>query len=177
MTHIPKKVNHAGVILPAFLFLIAAAAFGFSYYYPHIVYPAVFQFIAVVFAVLGIKFTSRYAMTEPEYHLYAPSDGHPSGVLTVTMVTGKRRTVVCELDLSLADAIYPVENAKKGRELYGKPTSTMRFSRNLFAPDRYLLFCHGEGGRRFAVSLELQDEIFTAALAEQILSHKDQIDN
>lgn len=168
MFYCPKKQNAACVVIPVMLGVIGITAIGFSFYYPHLSYPVIYQVLAVICLVFAVQIASRYALSVPVYELTDPKEPeHPCGLLRVDFEQGRRKKRQCELELTTAVALIPKEQAAQWEREHQKPHTIFKYQRNLFAKDAYRLYAQAEE-TTIALDLEISDERFYLLLAQRI---------
>lgn len=167
MKYSPKKINYAGIIVPAFLFVIGMLCFvGASYWgFP----VTVFQLISLICFTIAILILSRYGLCDWEYALTEECEEYPYGRLQVVKCAGSRRTPYADLDLSfsvlfLSSQESKVQKKEKTLAPYQKSISVVK---NMFARDVYELFIGFRAGNA-RLLLELNEELFFLELKRRV---------
>ncbi len=94
----PEKKNTAEKILVSLALVFAAASFGVSQL-KGIPYPAILQFIAVVFLTVAVALANRCILRSYTYTVTEP-DGAGERDFVITEHYGRKHTAVCRVSLS-----------------------------------------------------------------------------
>ncbi len=163
----PKKINHAGVIVPAFLLLIGVLCFVGTAWWGFPI--TVFQLISLLCFAIGILILSRYGLCNWEYALTEETEEYPYGRLQVVKRNGARLVPYADLDLSFAVLMLSAEERKAQAKEKTLPPyqKTVSVVKNMFAKDVYDLFIGFRAGNARLI-LELNDEAFYYALQARV---------
>ncbi len=167
MKYSPKKINYAGVIVPAFLFVIGMLCFvGAAYWgFPQ----TAFQLVSLLCFTIAILILSRYGLCDWEYALTEECEQYPYGRLQVVKRSGSRKTPYADLDLAFSVLFLSAQESKaqkKEKTLvpYQKSVSMVK---NMFARDVYELFIGFRAGNA-RLCLELNEETFYLELKRRV---------
>lgn len=106
-----KKRRERLVLLVSLL--LGSVSFGFSML-PAVLYPMLYQLLAVLCFVLSVWMLVRYLMRDYIFRVYPREDGKNGGPdLTITEIYGRKRTVVCRV--SVSDILEVEEITKENR--------------------------------------------------------------
>lgn len=134
----PEKKNTAEKILVSLALVFAAASFGVSQL-KGIPYPAILQFIAVVFLTAAVALANRCILRSYTYTVTEP-DGAGERDFVITEHYGRKHTAVCRVGLSQVLSVRTVRADEKAviRDAEKAANFIYRYLTQLF-PKEFLL--------------------------------------
>ncbi len=141
--------------------LITAILFFVSTSVPY--YQGLVRLLAFVSLIVSILLVVRYALTEFEYAVSC-------GSLSVTRITGNRRTVVCNVALETAVDLYEKRDYD---HLPSSEKAVIKYSLNQnLSADSFVFLCDFDGkGKRAMIEFE-PNEMFVSILKTEIARAK-----
>lgn len=134
----PENKNPAEKLLVSLALVFAAASFGVSQL-RGIPYPAILQFIAVVFLTVAVALANRCILRSYTYTVTEP-DGAGQRDFVITEHYGRKHTAVCRVGLSQLLSVRAVRADEKTviRDAEKAANFTYRYLTQLF-PKKFLL--------------------------------------
>lgn len=141
---------------------LGACSFGFSVL-PKVMYPMLYQLLAVLCFGLGVWMLIRYLMRDYMFRIALREDG-ANGLpdFTVTEAYGKKRTVVCRV--SVADVLSVEEITKENRNALKakqRKKDVYVYTGELCPPKLYLLTLQ-DGETTFFLQIYAEDAFIQA---------------
>ena len=144
MTYFSTRTKATATVLTVILFITAGVCACLERL--NLGYNGLFSVLMMASLVAMIQIAQRYLLSGYEYILDPEEDLLRYNRLTVIRIVGKRRTSLFTIPLASLTRVIPYRKNRKVQEEFGKVTSRMDFSADLFPPESYLLFfeIHGE---------------------------------
>ncbi len=156
MRYVKEKNNKARNI-SAVLIVLSLAVFLLSNF---AAYPALFQLLSLLTAVVGIQILVRYVLCRHVYIIDDRENG--TSDLIVIKKQGRREEKVCHLSLSCVTHVFLGDNKKTGDI---KIHRSYNYAENIFPSIITLLYMDGD--KTIAVKLEA-DEHFLDAIKQRM---------